>query len=396
MASLLDAMRDSPPQSSEESVPSPSIAGKLPLLRLSIWFLASRCLLLLVAALSLRLIPKGPFSAGGKLVDWLYHWDAKWYADIARNGYYFDPHAQSSVTFFPLYPILMRLVSFATHDLRVAGYLLSNGFLFASTLLLWKLVTRDYGNRALADRAVLFLLICPMTIFYSGIYTESLFLFLSLGTAWFAGERRWLVAGVCGFLAALTRPPGVFLAVLIAVEYGSRFLGENREENSRPFNWGEGLRAFTGMALPGAGLALYALYLQIKFGDPLAVLHAHSNWHQHLTPFWDVIFAGLDYSVYDAIWFYTALVTGLVMTALVFKFRLRWSHLALVVALMLLYCSSNRLESMPRYLSVVFPFYIVTAEFCLRHPRLERVLMGISTVLAGYSIVLFVDGYWFT
>ena len=44
------------------------------------------------------------------LDDWA-RWDGRWYVEIAEHGYTYDPNAQSSVAFFPLYPALMRLLT---------------------------------------------------------------------------------------------------------------------------------------------------------------------------------------------------------------------------------------------------------------------------------------------
>lgn len=56
-------------------------------------------------------------------------WDSGWYFDIARRGYYFNPDGQSSIAFFPLYPLLMRLVAspFGASDrvIWIAGIALS-------------------------------------------------------------------------------------------------------------------------------------------------------------------------------------------------------------------------------------------------------------------------------
>ena len=38
-------------------------------------------------------------------------WDSGWYFDIARHGYYANPNGQSSIAFFPLYPMLMRALA---------------------------------------------------------------------------------------------------------------------------------------------------------------------------------------------------------------------------------------------------------------------------------------------
>jgi len=35
-------------------------------------------------------------------------WDSGWYFDIARRGYYWSADGQSSIAFFPLYPMLIR------------------------------------------------------------------------------------------------------------------------------------------------------------------------------------------------------------------------------------------------------------------------------------------------
>src|SRR5688572_21987441 len=43
-----------------------------------------------------------------KFVEIFAAWDSGWYFDIARRGYYWNPDGQSSIAFFPLYPMLIR------------------------------------------------------------------------------------------------------------------------------------------------------------------------------------------------------------------------------------------------------------------------------------------------
>ena len=45
-----------------------------------------------------------------ELNDWA-RWDSRWYVEIAQHGYSYHPNEQSSVAFFPLYSVLMRLLS---------------------------------------------------------------------------------------------------------------------------------------------------------------------------------------------------------------------------------------------------------------------------------------------
>ena len=368
----------------------------LPLTRLTFWFLASRLFLLVVAWLGIRLVPPGWWDFSRDPLNWFNKWDAGWYLNVAKNGYFYDPNAQSTVAFFPLYPKLVHYVGLLVPDLRISGYLVSNALLFGSCLLLWKVVERDYGDRELADRSVLFLLFCPVTVFFSSIYSESTFLFLLLAVAWYAGSRRWLMAGAVGFFAALARSPGLLVSGLVAVEYGSRFYQGGKFHFRENFRWPEAAKVLVALALPALGLAVYMAFLQYKFGDWLAFAHTQIHWGRHVVAFWHLPWGAATYPPFYRIWFYESVVVAFIFTALAVAFRLRASHLALVFAFMLLYCSMDLLASFPRFLSVVFPFYIVAAEICLRHPRWERWFLGLSAALAALSTVLFVNGFWYT
>jgi len=54
-------------------------------------------------------------------------WDSAWYLDIAQHGYIFKGAQQlSNIVFFPLYPFLMKLVSYLTlGNFILAGWLLN-------------------------------------------------------------------------------------------------------------------------------------------------------------------------------------------------------------------------------------------------------------------------------
>ena len=60
---------------------------------------------------------------------------------------------------------------------------------------------------------------CPVSFFLSAVYTESLFLALSVGSIYAARRERWLLCGVLGFLAAISRNGGVALILPTAIIY---------------------------------------------------------------------------------------------------------------------------------------------------------------------------------
>lgn len=156
------------------------------------------------------------------LVEPMRLWDGSWYRLVAVFGY--DPGKSANAAFFPLYPWLMRW----GHQLtgwspETIGYIISNLAFFGALILLYRLVTMDF-NEVMAKRTLWALALFPTAFFFTAVYTESLFLLLAVGTLYAARRGEWLLAGIIGLLAALTRSAGVMLlapmAVLFIQQYG--------------------------------------------------------------------------------------------------------------------------------------------------------------------------------
>src|ERR1700716_2242392 len=62
---------------------------------------------------------------GGPLVQAWVRWDSGWYADIARDGYWYIPGRQSPVAFFPGYPLVMRALITLGLNRFAAGFVVS-------------------------------------------------------------------------------------------------------------------------------------------------------------------------------------------------------------------------------------------------------------------------------
>ena len=82
--------------------------------------------------------------------------------------------------------------------------------------LLHRLTELELGRDA-ADNAVLLLALFPMSFFFSAIYSESLFLALTVGCVYAARRGRWWRAAAVGGLASATRSQGVLRAVPLAI-----------------------------------------------------------------------------------------------------------------------------------------------------------------------------------
>jgi hypothetical protein len=235
------------------------------------YFVLTRVAVFLVAACAVRFLAIGVQPGTERYLPrslslgaWV-RWDAWWYVSIVERGYWFDPHGQSNVAFFPLLPLVVRGVTLLTGNPVVAGLLVANAAALGAVAVLW-LWARDEAGPEAADRAVRWLAVYPFSFFFHTIYAEGLFVLL-VALSFLADRRgQWPLAGLWGGLAAATRPMGV----LLLAAYGWRAW--------RAWRAGRAPRAgeLVGLALIPAGLGAYVGYLALRFGDPFAFLRAHA------------------------------------------------------------------------------------------------------------------------
>ncbi|MFL5822554.1 MAG: mannosyltransferase family protein [Solirubrobacteraceae bacterium] len=238
---------------------------------------------------------------GNLLVAPFARWDSVWYLTIAHGGY---GHELARAEFFPLYPLGMRWVGAVVGSNLVAGILISLVSFGVALVLLYRLAALELGADA-ARATVLVLAFCPMAWAFSAVYTEALFLALSLGCILQARSGRWGWAGLLGALATATRAEGLTLIVPLVLMflYGPRtdrlpaargsgiarwVLSRDRTLSGRarsallriaprfPVTWELGW-----VLLVPAGFGAFLLGLALSGGDGLAPFHAHQVWFRH-------------------------------------------------------------------------------------------------------------------
>jgi hypothetical protein len=331
------------------------------------------------------------------LLSPLARWDGVWFLRIAAHGY-----SGPSVTFFPLYPLLVRLVaggSGSPAPLLVASYVVSLAAFAGALYLLHRLVTVELGHD-LARRALLMLSLFPAALFFGAPFSESLFLLLSVGAFYAARVGRLEWAGIAAALASATRAAGIALIVPLAIFWW----------RSRPRRRSD----LVFVALAPFGLVLYSIYLAQRMGDGLAWVHAEKLWGRAFeAPFAAVVsgtraafdgavklasggpdpFSIAAHNVED--WAFLAF--AVVATVGVVR-RLPAPYWAYSLALLGLPLSSparvEPLQSLPRYVVTVFPLFMWTALAC-RSPRRRAALLSISTVLLVVSTARFASWHWF-
>ena len=118
---------------------------------------------------------------------------------------------------------------------------------------------------------MLLLALFPVSFFFLSPYSESMFLFASLLTFWWARRGRWGPAAAGGFVAALTRSVGVLLVPALLFEAWSI------DARERP-------RAMVASLVPLLAPAAYAAYWFARAGDSLRPFHAQDSWFRSLEP----------------------------------------------------------------------------------------------------------------
>jgi len=258
-------------------------ASRRPLLRSAVLFglIGTRLPILLLGAIAVTIVGTIPAPtaealwrvSANELVNLQARWDTDFYHQIATVGYRWDPSAflHQNVVFFPLYPLLMRWggALLGGHPL-LAGTVISLAAFAGAIALLYRMTVLELGEEK-AWPVILLLSTYPFALFYSVVYTESLFLFLTVG-AFYAMRRRYLLlAALAGFAAGLTRPNGFWLAVPLL------WLA-TRGAEGRGGRGGRDVPAILAALAPLAGVAIFSAYLSVRFGDALAWMHGQAAW----------------------------------------------------------------------------------------------------------------------
>lgn len=362
--------------------------------------------------------PAGVLTPFGRLGDLLTatasRYDTGFYLVIALQGYEEDP---LRAAFPPLYSVAIGalkhvadpLVASEVEAALLAGLAVSCAAFAVGLYLLHRLVTLDFGEQV-AHRTVVLLAVFPTSFFFSAVYSESLFLALSVG-AIYAGRRgRGWLAGVLGALAALTRLQGIVLLVPLAIllVYGPRGDGPARR-GWRPPNAALAIRQAAPALLIPVALAAFAAYLWVVVDDPLATFQAQrEGWHRHATlpvvsaylgledtgwaanrvrlgfnPFTD---AATRAALTDGAFFLFAAVGSV---GAVRRLPLAYSAYALSALLFLLLSvpdgGREHLLSLPRVILVVFPLFIWLALWASTPRRWWGTLVTSVVLLGGYS-----------
>ena len=275
----------------------------------------------------------------------------------------------------------------------------------AALWLLGEITVRELGPGA-ARATIVLMAFAPLSFFFSAVYTESLFLALSLGSFYAAYRDRWALAVSLAVLATLTRVTGVLLVlplILIAWQSGPRRLP----------------RILAAMAVPAA-LLMFAAFLALQGLDPSSPFTGEAYYGRVSTGPLGAFVLALK-SAAGGVWLLTSgpepiygpsihgplsfgaqsIVLFAILCAALWVLRIVWARLSRPLAVYAIAAvavclwsptTSQPLMSFDRYLLTIFPLWMVAGAWLSRCEGVRIAVSGISAALLAFYVFQF--GTW--
>jgi len=339
------------------------------------------------------------------IISWL-HYDVFSFIDVTMHGY----ANVKATAFFPLYPLLLRpfgvVLGESVFGYYIAGIILSNTFFFFTLVVLYILVDEMF-DASIARNALFYIAFAPYALFFFIGYSESLFMLLCVLTFFFLeranqrkGLRNWWLAGLCGFLAALSRSQGVLMVFPFMVVYIRHYF------QATPCNQtgkSEKILALLPLVLIPLGVVAYMLYLWRTQGDPWLFSKAEIQiWGRSLTFPLKTLYT----VVKELLWSDAAKASNILNLAcfliptlvLAIGWRRIPFHYSIFTVMILIFAilfpmrSADSLTAVPRFMLEAFPVIIILASW--KHPRFEKAYLALTIPLFVFNILQFIHHYW--
>jgi hypothetical protein len=318
----------------------------------------------------------------------LFAWDGTFYRDITERGY--DGVEEEGLRFFPLVPLLARLLSVGLFgNTQLALILVSNGAALATGVLLYRLAVYDNGNREVARCAAWLVALLPPAMVLVLGYAESTFMALAIAAFLALRKGRWWMAAALGVAVGLCRPVGVALMVPAAIEAARGLSLVPRSGR---------LARVAAVVGPGAGLGGYLAWVHATYGDwslPVSLQGTDELRGSFANP----VLRALDSVAgffgderfgdgFHAPW----IILYLVLLVVVFR---RWpaSYGAYAAVLLVVALSAEDIGSFERYGLSAFPL-ILGAAGVVAGRGVERMALTLSAGgLAGFATLAFLGTF---
>lgn len=307
------------------------------------------------------------------------NWDGGHFIGIAKFGY----SEKFQYAFFPLYPLFIRVISQITHNYLVSAILINIVSAYFGMHVLYKLISIEFDKK-IAQKTILFILFFPTSFYFITAYSEGLFFLLTVSAFYFFRRKRLFLATLFASMSGATRLAGLACVFALLIEVGLT-QGFNRK------NW--------FLLLSFFGFIAYCWFLFNKEGDPFYFLVSETHWQRIVSipvlGLWETLTnlakPGFITTHFNSFLDLLFTVLGLGLTIRSFRFFLP-SYVFYSLFSIFLPLFTPSLLSMPRFLLVIFPLFILIAQF--KNQYVIFCCQVISLMLLSIFTVLFINGYW--
>lgn len=421
-------------------------------------FASSRLLVFSVILLSRLIVIPGPFSHRGGFLTTLLVGGGVPFLEVARDGYPTGPGSEWGMGVFPVYPLLVRIVSVVFHNIAVAGVVTANLSLLMAGVLLDRLIKVQHANADAARTGVLFLMFNPGSVFYAGVHPNSTFLMIALASLYAAAKGRWLLASVCGMALAATHQIGVLIVLPLLIEFVQQSRSRRPAKRlvrtratTRAWSWPSAWLPFASLcsspsvavrsnsrrtsgqrifrlgrrwrfevapasaspknlttlpttlhrrtsvlwlALIPLATIAFIYFGYVKFPDAAAVSRAINAWLGSPVDPWSKLFVIRGNSRMYS-WLLPPIVgASLLLWAAGFALKIRLSSMIYATLVIALYMCSTILEATPRSIGLVFPLFVALGLISTRWKWTYEPLLALSVAVLTFCTMVVANGYW--
>lgn len=327
----------------------------------------------------------------GKYQDYLHRWatwDGGHFRGIAEAGY-----KESQTVFFPLFPILIRLLMFLGINSLYASIFISIISGFVGLFFLYKLLQLDF-QESFIKKSIFFLLIYPTSFIFLTAYSESLFLALSVSAFYFARTKKWKTAYLLTSLSIVTRLIGI--AVLISL-----FVEGVTKGNAKTISFiKKDLKHLLFFFLSLIPLAMYSLYLNLLGKSYYSFLADELYWGRKPTLFWNTILSSFQIAtkfsinnIHDLLLLINFVTMLILVLIFIFAYKnLRKSYRVYYLLSVLIPLSSGVTIGLQRYSLVIFPVFIALS-LLIRNKFFIITWAIFSSAALVLFLILYINGF---
>lgn len=236
----------------------------------------SRLIILITAISSWQINPflERPPKSTFPIFGLLSRWDSSYFLDIARYGYI--KNRPDWWAFRPLYPTMLRMTGtpfLLVTDWKtayiIAGVLFNTAMFLIALVLLYKLTETLFDSET-AFYSCALLSILPGSVFFTAVYSESMFIAVVLGAFWFFQTDRMEFCLLLSLIAGFTRSEGFLL--MVPLIYSSLISNKKR------------IKAFIYSIPIGATLPGFLFYSWHLTGDFFLPIKMEQAWDKLTFP----------------------------------------------------------------------------------------------------------------